>query len=224
MTLWPDGVIFYLCWRCRITRRSSRTLGSPRGDPQGDATHVTTRVIGTHGYAAPEYILTGHLTAKSDVWCCSSCWRGGGAGGSRISWTERGRSGWRTPAWRADTPTRRRARPPWWRITASTACPGPAHTCAMSSPRSKPADVRRRARWAFRLHRPVGAGARSRSCRCCFPGWREGVVRRWLKRQPHAKKMSQSFQRWMQAPQCENLPVITVWVYICFVRERFKCT
>jgi hypothetical protein len=29
---------------------------------------VTTRVMGTHGYAAPEYILTGHLTAKSDVY------------------------------------------------------------------------------------------------------------------------------------------------------------
>ena len=29
---------------------------------------MTTRVMGTHGYAAPEYILTGHLTAKSDVY------------------------------------------------------------------------------------------------------------------------------------------------------------
>jgi serine/threonine protein kinase len=29
---------------------------------------VSTRVMGTHGYAAPEYILTGHLTAKSDVY------------------------------------------------------------------------------------------------------------------------------------------------------------
>lgn len=25
-------------------------------------------MVGTHGYAAPDYIETGHLTAKSDVW------------------------------------------------------------------------------------------------------------------------------------------------------------
>eukprot|EP00249_Psilotum_nudum_P008401 c21250_g1_i4 orf=634-1890(-) len=29
---------------------------------------VSTRVLGTHGYVAPEYALTGHLTTKSDVY------------------------------------------------------------------------------------------------------------------------------------------------------------
>ncbi|CAN6167112.1 unnamed protein product [Urochloa humidicola] len=43
-------------------------FGLAKDGPQGDETHVTTRVMGTHGYAAPEYILTGHLTAKSDVY------------------------------------------------------------------------------------------------------------------------------------------------------------
>jgi serine/threonine protein kinase len=43
-------------------------FGLAKDGPQGDATHVTTRVMGTHGYAAPEYIMTGHLTAKSDVY------------------------------------------------------------------------------------------------------------------------------------------------------------
>ncbi|CAM8977539.1 unnamed protein product [Rhodiola kirilowii] len=36
--------------------------------PEGDETHVSTRVMGTEGYAAPEYIMTGHLTAMSDVY------------------------------------------------------------------------------------------------------------------------------------------------------------
>lgn len=27
--------------------------------PEGDNTHVTTRIMGTEGYAAPEYIMTG---------------------------------------------------------------------------------------------------------------------------------------------------------------------
>ncbi|XP_037437965.1 serine/threonine-protein kinase RIPK-like [Triticum dicoccoides] len=43
-------------------------FGLAQDGPQGDETHVTTRVMGTHGYAAPEYIMTGHLTAKSDVY------------------------------------------------------------------------------------------------------------------------------------------------------------
>ncbi|KAL1341143.1 hypothetical protein HN51_027616 [Arachis hypogaea] len=36
--------------------------------PGEDQTHVTTRVMGTRGYAAPEYIMTGHLTTMSDVY------------------------------------------------------------------------------------------------------------------------------------------------------------
>ncbi|CAF1838068.1 unnamed protein product [Brassica oleracea] len=36
--------------------------------PEGFKSHVTTRVMGTYGYAAPEYVSTGHLTTKSDVY------------------------------------------------------------------------------------------------------------------------------------------------------------
>ncbi|KAG7548102.1 Serine-threonine/tyrosine-protein kinase catalytic domain [Arabidopsis suecica] len=43
-------------------------FGLAKDGPQGDDTHVSTRVMGTQGYAAPEYIMTGHLTAKSDVY------------------------------------------------------------------------------------------------------------------------------------------------------------
>ncbi|GMJ00907.1 hypothetical protein HRI_003759900 [Hibiscus trionum] len=43
-------------------------FGLAKDGPMGDQTHVSTRVMGTHGYAAPEYILTGHLTAMSDVY------------------------------------------------------------------------------------------------------------------------------------------------------------
>lgn len=30
-----------------------------KAGPQGDKTHVSTRVVGTYGYAAPEYVMTG---------------------------------------------------------------------------------------------------------------------------------------------------------------------
>ncbi|XP_010922319.1 receptor-like cytoplasmic kinase 176 [Elaeis guineensis] len=43
-------------------------FGLAKDGPTGDKTHVSTRVIGTYGYAAPEYLATGHLTAKSDVY------------------------------------------------------------------------------------------------------------------------------------------------------------
>ncbi|KAH9620783.1 hypothetical protein KSS87_001807 [Heliosperma pusillum] len=36
--------------------------------PEGENTHVSTRVMGTQGYTAPEYIMTGHLTRASDVY------------------------------------------------------------------------------------------------------------------------------------------------------------
>ncbi|XP_047329690.1 probable serine/threonine-protein kinase PBL17 [Impatiens glandulifera] len=43
-------------------------FGLAKDGPMGDQTHVSTRVMGTYGYAAPEYVMTGHLTARSDVY------------------------------------------------------------------------------------------------------------------------------------------------------------
>lgn len=43
-------------------------LGLAKLGPVGDKTYITTRVMGTVGYCAPEYALTGQLTVKSDVY------------------------------------------------------------------------------------------------------------------------------------------------------------
>ncbi|XP_058099255.1 serine/threonine-protein kinase PCRK1-like isoform X2 [Magnolia sinica] len=43
-------------------------FGLARQGPAEGLGHVSTSVMGTVGYAAPEYIHTGRLTAKSDVW------------------------------------------------------------------------------------------------------------------------------------------------------------
>ncbi|CAA0842459.1 Probable receptor-like protein kinase [Striga hermonthica] len=43
-------------------------FGLAREGPTAGRTHVSTAVVGTYGYAAPDYIETGHLTTKSDVW------------------------------------------------------------------------------------------------------------------------------------------------------------
>ncbi|GLT34678.1 hypothetical protein SLA2020_091810 [Shorea laevis] len=43
-------------------------FGLAREGPTGDRTHVSTAVVGTYGYAAPEYVETGHLTIQSDIW------------------------------------------------------------------------------------------------------------------------------------------------------------
>uniref|UniRef100_A0A803R9L8 Protein kinase domain-containing protein n=1 Tax=Cannabis sativa TaxID=3483 RepID=A0A803R9L8_CANSA len=43
-------------------------FGLAKMGPEGSETHVTTRVMGTYGYAAPEYVSTGHLTTKSDIY------------------------------------------------------------------------------------------------------------------------------------------------------------
>ncbi|KAJ0718359.1 putative protein kinase RLK-Pelle-RLCK-VIIa-2 family [Helianthus annuus] len=43
-------------------------FGLAKLGPSPSVSHVTTRVMGTYGYAAPEYLATGHLYAKSDVY------------------------------------------------------------------------------------------------------------------------------------------------------------
>ncbi|KAF0934343.1 hypothetical protein E2562_024830 [Oryza meyeriana var. granulata] len=43
-------------------------FGLAKEGPAGGSSHVTTRVMGTYGYAAPEYVATGHLYVKSDVY------------------------------------------------------------------------------------------------------------------------------------------------------------
>ncbi|KAI4373042.1 hypothetical protein MLD38_011211 [Melastoma candidum] len=50
-------------WNAKLSDFGLARLGPSNGD-----SHVSTAVVGTIGYAAPEYIQTGHLTTKSDIW------------------------------------------------------------------------------------------------------------------------------------------------------------
>ncbi|XAR64265.1 Non-specific serine/threonine protein kinase [Bertholletia excelsa] len=43
-------------------------FGLAKLGPVGDNTHVSTRVMGTFGYCAPEYAMSGKLTLKSDIY------------------------------------------------------------------------------------------------------------------------------------------------------------
>ena len=43
-------------------------FGLAKIGPVGDKLHVSSRVMGTYGYCAPEYQRTGQLTVKSDVY------------------------------------------------------------------------------------------------------------------------------------------------------------
>uniref|UniRef100_A0A0A9F6N2 non-specific serine/threonine protein kinase n=1 Tax=Arundo donax TaxID=35708 RepID=A0A0A9F6N2_ARUDO len=43
-------------------------FGLAKVGPVGDRTHVSTRVMGTYGYCAPDYIVSGKLTMKSDIY------------------------------------------------------------------------------------------------------------------------------------------------------------
>ncbi|CAA0830452.1 Protein kinase superfamily protein [Striga hermonthica] len=50
-------------WNAKLSDFGLARLGPAEG-----LTHVSTAVVGTLGYAAPEYVHTGRLTSKSDVW------------------------------------------------------------------------------------------------------------------------------------------------------------
>lgn len=43
-------------------------FGLAKLGPLGENSHVSTRVMGTYGYCAPEYQRTGRLTTKSDIY------------------------------------------------------------------------------------------------------------------------------------------------------------
>lgn len=58
----PSNVLLDANWNARVA-----DFGLAKFTPEG-ATHVSTRVAGTHGYVAPEYVLYGQLTEKSDVY------------------------------------------------------------------------------------------------------------------------------------------------------------
>ncbi|KAD6795996.1 hypothetical protein E3N88_06892 [Mikania micrantha] len=47
-------------------------FGLAKDGPEGDKTHVSTRVMGTYGYAAPEYVMTGAQKAAQLATLCLS--------------------------------------------------------------------------------------------------------------------------------------------------------
>lgn len=54
------GVIYLILFLQDFNAKLS-DFGLAREGPSGDRTHVSTRVVGTRGYAAPEYVATGYF-------------------------------------------------------------------------------------------------------------------------------------------------------------------
>ncbi|KAI3822580.1 hypothetical protein L1987_10173 [Smallanthus sonchifolius] len=59
----PSNVLLDEDWNAKLS-----DFGLVREGPQDGRSHVSTSVVGTKGYAAPEYVQTGRLTVKIDVW------------------------------------------------------------------------------------------------------------------------------------------------------------
>ncbi|CAH2068654.1 unnamed protein product, partial [Thlaspi arvense] len=73
---WGRKAIIYLTdLPCSVFKDYTAKLsdfGLAKDGPEGDNTHVTTRVMGTHGYAAPEYIMTGKKLQSDKKKKCSN--------------------------------------------------------------------------------------------------------------------------------------------------------
>ncbi|KAL8227090.1 hypothetical protein R6Q57_016922 [Mikania cordata] len=59
----PSNILLDKDWNAKLS-----DFGFAREGPEDGRTHISTLVVGTKGYTAPEYIQTGHLTFKIDVW------------------------------------------------------------------------------------------------------------------------------------------------------------
>lgn len=64
-----DSQLFYLLqkYNAKISDFGLAKLG-----PSGENSHVTTRIMGTYGYAAPEYMATGNLYLYLHIRVCST--------------------------------------------------------------------------------------------------------------------------------------------------------
>ncbi|KAJ6731187.1 SERINE/THREONINE-PROTEIN KINASE CX32 CHLOROPLASTIC-RELATED [Salix viminalis] len=55
-------------WQSEAYNAKLSDFGLAKLGPLNGDSHVTTKIVGTYGYAAPEYLATGHLYVKSDVY------------------------------------------------------------------------------------------------------------------------------------------------------------
>lgn len=58
-----SNILLDECFNPKLSDFGLAKLGPAKGED-----HVSTRVMGTYGYCAPEYAMTGQLTSKSDVY------------------------------------------------------------------------------------------------------------------------------------------------------------
>ncbi|KAK1409458.1 hypothetical protein QVD17_35984 [Tagetes erecta] len=70
----PEAKVIYRDFKCSNILIDSdynaklSDFGLAKDGPMDGKSHVSTRVMGTYGYAAPEYMATGHLTERSDIY------------------------------------------------------------------------------------------------------------------------------------------------------------
>ena len=64
--LYTEILRHQISYSIRSSMQKLSDFGLAEAGPTGDHSHVSTQVLGTQGYTAPEYIATDRLTARCD--------------------------------------------------------------------------------------------------------------------------------------------------------------
>lgn len=81
--MWIIKIIWFILLYPQEYNAKLSDFGLAKDGPVGDESHVSTRIMGTYGYAAPEYIMTGEFLYR---WTNCTIYQGPLTNDFKLTW------------------------------------------------------------------------------------------------------------------------------------------